>query len=133
MIYTYEDYLKMHKTIDIATCLKVHSMMASEIGNDEDAIELYDELVEKCAEYTLMRAYWTTKEREWKLDNDPGRSAKHDSIIIKFNQLARYLRMQGKEAKWRDMLGDENYDRYNRKTIGDMACFLTYLQAINGR
>lgn len=130
MIYTYEDYLKMNKSIDIDTCLKIHFMMADEIGNDEDAMELYDELVEKCAEYTLMRVYWTTKEREWKLDNDLGRSAKHDSIIIKFNQLARYLRMQGKEAKWRDLLGDE---KDYRKTIGDMACFLTYLQAINGR
>ena len=60
----------------------------------------------------------------------PARSAKHDSIIIKFNQLARYLRMQGKEVKWRDMLGDE---RHNRKLIGDMACFLTFVQALNGR
>ena len=133
MIYTYEQYLKMSNTIDVETCLKIHAMMADEIGNDEDAIELYDEIVEKSAEYTLYRAHWTIKDREWKMDNDPARSAKHDSIIIKFNQLARYLRMQGKEAKWRDMLGDEKYDRYYRKTIGDMACFLTFLQAVNGR
>ena len=133
MIYTYEDYLKMSKIIDVETCLKIHKMMAEEIGTDEEAIELYGEIVEKSAEYTLYRAYWTIKDREWKMDNDPARSAKHDSIIIKFNQLSRYLKMQGKDAKWRDMLGDEKYDRYNRKTIGDMACFLTYLQAVNGR
>ena len=130
MIYTYEDYKKKNKTIDIDTCLKVHSMMALEIGADEDAIELYDELVEKCAEYTLMRAYWTIRDRDWKIDNDPGRTAKHDSLIIKFNQLARYLKSQGKEAGWRELLGDE---KEYRKKIGDMACFLTYLQAINGR
>ena len=130
MIYTYEDYLKMNNTIDIKTCLKIHAIMAEEIDNDEEAIELYDEIVEKSAEYTLYRANWTIKDREWKMDNDSARSAKHDSIIIKFNQLARYLRMQGKEAKWRDMLGDE---RHNRKLIGDMACFLTFVQALNGR
>ena len=132
MYYTYEDYLKMCKTIDIETCLKIHSMMVKEIGTDCDAIELYDEIVEKAVEYTLYRAYWTIKDKEWKLDNDLARTAKHDSIIIKFNQLSRYLKIQGKEAKWKDML-DDMYDGNNRKIIGDMACFIAYLQAINGR
>ena len=127
MIYTYDEYLKMSNTIDIETCLKIHAMMVEEIGNDGDAIELYDEIVEKSVEYTMYRAYWTIKDKAWKMDNDPARSAKHDAIIIKFNQLARYLKMQEKAAKWRDMLGDQ------RKTLGDMACFLTYLQAVNGR
>ena len=70
MIYTYEDYLKMNNTIDIKTCLKIHAIMAEEIDNDEEAIELYDEIVEKSAEYTLYRANWTIKDREWKMDND---------------------------------------------------------------
>lgn len=102
-------------------------------GNDEDAIELYDEIVEKACEYAEIRAKWTLMDKEWKMDAEPGRTAKHNSVIIKFNQLARYLKMQGKEAAWRDMLGYEEDDRYNRKTIGDMACFLTYIYGINGR
>lgn len=133
MVYTYNEYLPQIKSIDIETCLKVHEMMADEIGKDNDAIELYDELVEKSIEYTIIRALWTIKDRQWKTDHDSGRSAKHNSVIIKFNQLARYLKAQGKSAEWRDMLGYEEDEKKNRKKIGDMACFLTYVHGVNGR
>lgn len=133
MISTYKDYLPQIKSIDFETCLKVHDMMVEEIGDDEDAIELYNEIIEKSIEYTMFRAYWTIKDREWKMDNDPIRTSAHDSIIIKFNQLARYLKMQGKSTEWRDILGYIEDERKNRKKIGDMACFLTYVHGINGR
>ena len=133
MIATYKDYLPQIHSIDFETCLKVHNMMVEEIGDDEDAIELYNEIIEKSIEYTSIRAYWTIKDREWKMDNDPARTAKHDSIIIKYNQLARYLKMNGKSAEWRDILGYVEDERKIRKRIGDMSNFLTYIHALNGR
>ena len=57
--------------------------------------------------------------REEKMDIDPLRTSHHDSLIIHFNMLARYLRMQGKKAEWRERLGYKEDDRFNRKTIGD--------------
>ena len=133
MINTYKDYLPQIHSIDFETCLKVHDMMISEIGDDEDAIELYVELVEKSIEYTSIRAYWTIKDREWKMDNDPMRTSKHDSIIIKYDQLARYLKMQGKSTEWRDILGYVEDEKKIRKRIGDMSNFLIYIHALNGR
>ena len=133
MIKTYKDYLPEIKSIDFETCLKVHDMMIEEIGSDEDAIELYNEIIEKSIEYTSIRAYWTIKDKEWKMDNDPARTSKHDTIIIKYDQLARYLRMQGKSTEWRDILGYVEDERKNRKRIGDMSNFLTYIHALNGR
>lgn len=133
MIATYRDYLPQIKSIDFETCLKVHDMMIESIGNDEDAIELYNEIIEKSIEYTSIRAYWTIKDREWKMDNDPARTSKHDAIIIKYNQLARYLKRQGKKAEWRDILGYVEDERKIRKRIGDMSNFLTYIHALNGR
>lgn len=133
MIATYKDYLPQFKSIDFETCLKVHDMMIEEIGDNEDAIELYNEIVEKSIEYTSIRAYWTIKDREWKINNDPARTAKHDAIIIKYNQLARYLKMQGKTAEWRDILGYVEDERKIRKRIGDMSNFLTYIHALAGR
>ena len=133
MIATYKDYLAQFKSIDFETCLKVHDMMIEEIGDNEDAIELYNEIVEKSIEYTSIRAYWTIKDREWKINNDPARTAKHDAIIIKYNQLARYLKMQGKTAEWRDILGYVEDERKIRKRIGDMSNFLTYIHALAGR
>ncbi|WP_373262026.1 hypothetical protein [Hungatella hathewayi] len=57
---------------------------------------------------------------EEKSDADQGRSIKYDSLIVKFNQLAKYIRMQGKKAAWRDALGHEKDYKINRKKIGDM-------------
>lgn len=133
MIRTYEEYLEMPKSINFEECLTIHKMMIDEIGNDEDAIELYDEILEKAVDYVALRAKWTYMDRQWKIDEDPGRTRKHDALIVKFNQLERYLKMQGKEAKWRAMLGYTEDDPYNRKVIGDMACFLDYIHSVNGR
>lgn len=47
-------------------------------------------------EYSLIRAKWTTMSTEEKADEDQGRTFKHNSLIVKFNQLAKYLKMQGK-------------------------------------
>ena len=42
MICTYEEYIEMPKSITIEKCLEIHKLMVEEVGNDEDAIELYD-------------------------------------------------------------------------------------------
>ena len=89
------------------------------IGNDADAIELYGELIEAALKYAEIRSKWTRLSREEKMDIDPLRTSHHDSLIIHFNMLARYLRMQGKKAEWRERLGYKEDDRFNRKTIGD--------------
>ncbi len=73
---------------------------------------------------------WST---EKKLEEDPNRTSCHNSLIIKFNQLARYLKMQGNSASWRDELGYEEDDPYNRKRIGDFACYIVFLNSIHAR
>mgnify|MGYP003292808366 CR=1 FL=1 len=133
MTYTYQEYLEMPKSIEFEKCLEIHQMMLDEIDKDEEAIELYDEIIDKAIDYVALRAKWTYMDKEWKMSEDPGRSRKHDALIVKFNQLERYLKMQGKEAKWRAMLGYTEDDPYNRKVIGDMACFMIYIHSINGR
>ncbi len=134
MIYTYEAYAEgAPRCITIEECLTLHREIAEEVGEDPDAVEIYRELIETAAEYTLIRSNWTTKSREWRRNKDDARTAKHDSLIVKFNMLARYLKGIGKEAAWRDVLGYEEDDRYNRKRIGDFACFLTYVHGVMGR
>ena len=46
---------------------------------------------------------------------------------------ARYLKQQGRTAAWRDELGYEEDDPYNRKAIGDFACYLAVVNGINAR
>ena len=133
MITTYEDYLPAEKSLTLEEMAALQQDMISEMGNDEDAIELYEELIATATRYMQFRASWLLWSREEKLAQDPGRTSCHNSLIVKFNQLARYLKMQGKSATWRDKLGYEEDDPYFRKRIGDFGCYLVFINSINSR
>ncbi|RHB47668.1 hypothetical protein DW886_03675 [Enterocloster aldenensis] len=133
MISTYEEYLPMEKSLSIEDMVKLHNEMVLEIGSDSDALELYDELVETATRYAAFRAKWPLMSKEEKMDTDPSQSTCHNSLIVKFNQLARYLKMQGKTASWRDTLGYEEDDKYNRKRIGDFSCYIVFINSISSR
>ena len=105
--------------------------MIAEIGTDVDALELYNELMKVTARYATIRANWLLLSREEKNEQDSGRTSCHNSVITHFNMLARYLKQQGKTAAWRDELGYEEDDPYNRKAIGDFACYLAFVNGIN--
>ena len=130
---TYQEYLKMPLSLTLEEMNKVHAQIVEEIGNDEIALELYDDLLSQARKYHYYRSNWPVWTREEKLENDPNRTICHDSLIIKFNMLARYLRQNEKNATWRDTLGDEKANPYVRKRIGDLACFLIYIDSINSR
>ena len=133
MISTYGNYLPMEKSLSLEDMVKLHKEMVSEIGNDSDSLELYDELVETVTRYASFRSQWCLLSREEKQDKDSSRSACHNSLIVKFNQLARFLKMQGKAATWRDTLGYEEDDKYYRKRIGDFGCYIVFINSISAR
>ena len=121
------------KAIDFYQMQKLHSDLLSEIGNDAEAMELYGDLIDTAVKYAEIRARWMRFSREEKMETDSLRTSHHDSLIIHFNMLARYLRMQGKEAAWRDQLGYEEDDRYNRKKIGDFGCYIVFVNSLGVR
>lgn len=129
----YEDYLKSYKSISFEEALKLHNEMLEEIGADEMAVELYKSLSAKASRYSGFRSEWVTLSKEQKMDIDSSRTSCHDSMIVEFNKLSRYLRSQGKVAKWREVLGEEKDDPYNRKKIGDFGCYLALINALNAR
>ena len=133
MTYQYGEYLKKEKVLTLEEEIAIHNEIIKEIGTDPDALELYDELVLKSIEYSAIRANWTLMNTEEKMDMDESRTNKHNSLIVKFNQLARYLKMKGMPAIWRDLLGYEEEDKINRKRIGDMGCFIAFVHGINAR
>lgn len=133
MIATYEEYVKLPKALSLERMQTIHKQIVSEIGNDPDALELYDDLIKVATRYATIRANWLLMRCEEKMEQDPGRTSCHNSVITHFNMLARYLKQQGKIAAWRDELGYEEDDSYNRKAIGDFACFLAFVDGINAR
>lgn len=126
----YEDYLSMPMSLTLEEMAGLHRQMREEIGSDSESLELYGELMAAAVRYMYFRSNWLLWSREERRDKDVSRTSAHDSVIIKFNQLYRFLKMQGKDALWRDVLGYEENDGNSRKRIGDFACYLAFVYGI---
>ena len=127
---TYIEYLKNTDALSLEAMNNIWYEILDEIKNDEDATELFDELLEKAIKYTEIRAKWNLMNGSERAEADTGRTMCHDSLIVKFNQLAKYLRINGKSAGWRDQLG---YDELDRKRIGDFAAYIVFVSCLNAR
>ena len=130
---SFDTYSHMTDTLTMEDFLDIHAGMIESVGNDPDALELFDELMEHAIVYTDIRARWTMMSVEEKREIDETRTMKHDALIVKFNKLARYLDMTGRDIAWRDALGYTEVDPGKRRRIGDFACFLTFIAGINAR
>ena len=128
-----EEYLTQPEALVMEEMAQIHRLMLQEMDRDADAQELYLELLKKANEYAQIRSSWYLMPEDERWDTDERRTMVHDSLIVKFNQLARYLKMQGKEAVWRDMLKDEKENPYIRKRIGDMGCYLVFISSLHAR
>lgn len=125
----YEDYLK--KANDILTLEEADDIL-SQIQNsidssDEDAAELYNDFLEGAFSYASVRSGWLLLSKDEKMEQDKGRTLKHDSVINRVNILARYLEKTGKDVSWREKLGD------SRKRIGDFACYAALFYGLSAR
>ena len=133
MITRYEEYIEKPKALTFEQMLSIHQQMIEEIGKDEEALELYDELLEATNRYSVFRAKWLLLDRQGRMDIDENRTAAHNSVITHCDMLQRYLKMQGKTGAWRDELGYEAVDPNNRRRIGDFASFLVFINSVNAR
>lgn len=130
---TYTDYIKEPYSMSLDQMERLHEDLLSEIDNDPNTIKLYEELIDAATKYAAIRAKWGRMSREEKMESDSLRTSHHNSVIIHFNMLARYLRMQGKQAAWRDELGDDETNRHYRKTIGDFGCYIVFVNSLCAR
>ena len=85
MVCTYQDYKGSISEITIEECMELHQMIQDEIRDDEDAEEIYADLLEKALDYIPYRVRWTYKDREWRNRYDESRTMCHDSLIAHFN------------------------------------------------
>ncbi len=132
-IETYEDYLKEKGSLMFQEMQDIHHLMAEMAGMDADALELYNDLLCAAVKYADIRADWRLLSREERLEKDASRTACHDDVIVNLNAFCRYMKLHGKETAWRDTLGDERADPYNRKRIGDFACYLAFISGLCAR
>ena len=130
---TYSEYLNNELSLSFDEMLQIHNEMLAEIGSEETALELYEDLIAQATKYADYRANWSLWSTDRKTEQDASRSKCHNALIDCFNILERYLKTLGKDAIWRTTLGSiEENPRY-RMRIGDFACFLVFINSINSR
>lgn len=132
-INTFEDYLVTDLSLSLEEMNNLHIRMRIEIGADEVALELYEDLLEQAVKYSQFRAKWFLWSKEERGEQDGYRTSCHNALIAKFNILARYLKNKEYPVEWREVLGDENANPYVRKRIGDFACFMVFVESVNSR
>lgn len=133
MISIYGDYLPMPKSLKMEEMHSLHQEIVEEIGKDEEAQELYRELITVSTRYMSFRSNWLLWGREEKMEKDSARTSCHDSVIVKLNMLERFLKMKGKDVRWREVLGHEENDPSFRKRIGDFACYIVFINSLLAR
>jgi len=127
MFSTYEDYQNRPGNLTFEQMAALHREIVDEAGLDADSADLYKNMFAAAVKYSQSRAGWPLLDREKRMDEDFTRTSRHNQVIDSLNILARYLKMQGKPASWRDVLGDD------RKRIGDFACYLVFIGSLNAR
>ncbi len=131
MITTYEDYSALPMSLSFGEMVDLHRQIAEEAGRDAQALALYKDLLAAAVNYSGSRSSWPLLDREEKAAEDSARTSRHNHVTDCFNILARYLKMQGKAAAWREVLGAEKKDPGCRKRIGDFACCLVFIESLN--
>ena len=110
--FIYENYLKMPDDLEFEQAMKIYD-------------KLWDHALHCMIDYGSLRAHWKITPKTDRSNDD--RTVMHDSVIHSLDELAAYTKEHGKEAKWRDELG------YQRKRIGDFACYVSLIYGVFAR
>ena len=64
---TYSEYLPSNLSLTLEEMEQIHLQMITGIGNDEEAIELYQEILSQALKYVEYRTNWAlwSKEEKW--------------------------------------------------------------------
>ena len=124
--FIYENYLKMPDDLEFEQAMKVYEELLEEnLEEDEIYDKLWDHALHCMIDYGSLRAHWKITPKTDRSNDD--RTVMHDSVIHSLDELAAYTKAHGKEAKWRDELG------YQRKRIGDFACYVSLIYGVFAR
>lgn len=92
---------------------------------DETEYELAQDLAASAIKYTKYRMDFAINDNSWKMENDKYRTSAHNHYMDCLNIFLRYIGRQGKETP--------DLGSYDRKDLGDIACYLAYKAAISER
>lgn len=130
---TYQEVSQIPFVLQISkAALAWDLLIASGKTADEDFQELLTEFVTDCVKYANVRGNWNLLTQEEKRATDNRRTQLHNLVVSGLNILERYLKSQGKDTSFREIVG-RSAEGQERKRQGDFACFVAYVSGISGR
>lgn len=120
-------------------CERLYSEIIKNLNTkDYDEMEYWQDFVLSCIEYTEIRGRWLLLTSTEKLNLDNNRTIIHNGLLVKFNMLKRLLSSKNANVQWYDFFKldndiEDDITNLNRKQVGDLANYIVYLYAINGR
>ncbi len=79
------------------------------------------------AAYACMRAEWQLASQDGRAGMNSARTEAHDAFIRACDMLEQVMREEGEDVAWRADLG------YDRKEIGDFACYVNLILGLAAR
>lgn len=139
MLPTYQNTISNKDVLSFEQCEMIYSEIIKGLNiNVLDEIEYWHDFVLSCIEYTGIRSKWLLLNTSQKNEIDNKRTIIHDGLIIKLKIIKRLLNSKNIDTAWfedfkiNSELGDDT-SNLNRKQIGDLANYIVYLYAVNGR
>lgn len=127
MNINYNSFLNEKDALSFEQCGKIHQTILDGLGSDEEIIEIWQEFLKASMDYAYTRSLWLLWERSTRQEKDSGRTAQHEKVIYNIKLLRRYMEHAGQDVDCLKEIED------NRKRIGDFACYIAYIYAVNAR
>ncbi|HFH9837932.1 TPA: hypothetical protein ACGOON_001296 [Streptococcus suis] len=126
--FTYNDFTSETGHLSFADCQVIHD----ELLNSSDTLnsefqEFWTEFLTSCVAYAEARGKWFLLTKEERMNFDSSRTTIHNKVIHNLKLLRALAIENQKDTSWFDKFQDD------RKRIGDFACYLAYIYAINSR
>lgn len=126
--FSYDDFKNEKGIVSFSEAEQIYSSLLNSSNQlDKEFQEEWTTFVLLCVEYTSIRGKWLTLSREEKLANDEARAVTHNKVIYQLKILKSLANEQSNDVTWFEKFNDD------RKRIGDFACYVAYIYALNAR
>lgn len=126
--FTYDDFTHEIGHLSFEDCQDIHKQLLQDADqSDQEFQDYWNQFIKACVDYTQSRGEWLTLTKEGRQEHDSYRTTKHEKVIFNLKIIKALIEEKSGNISW--------YDRFkeDRKRIGDFACYITYVYAINAR
>ncbi|MHA2623611.1 hypothetical protein ACXZ71_09755 [Streptococcus agalactiae] len=125
---SYQNFLKAKDSLSFEVCTNYFQDLIIAVNQtDEDSLLYWNDFISASVDYSQARGEWLLLSREEKHAKDDMRTTKHNKFIYTLKIFIAYSKQKGYDFPWFESIKE------NRKQLGDLACYISYIYAVNAR